>query len=353
MKKNYWLIVIMILAFFVYFDKIGASYECGYHLNPGQNPNFSADITVDIENNEIRMRNSSSKSVSLTYGLHYVDDILDYYIDEHYSGLDASQKTSKLIEFLNGTCPKVVAFCPIYGHPELKYFQGYGVLFNLSYSDNAVVEISESSNGQFGKYLVGEKCEYVQVVEDSVKNAEIGERNYSCLFYDKIMKGNDEENIKPLKKLYESCLSSEDKIDCYSYNSNKSTILNYCNSVINRMNYNHPCMNPCLTLTDEISIIEQPGEVNGACNVSDKIWLWIANIFKWVKYIAPALVIVLSMVDFIKSFASQSDDDMKKAQGRFVRRLIAAVLLFIIPFLLEFALDVFNLVTDNPYCNII
>ena len=45
------------------------------------------------------------------------------------------------------------------------------------------------------------------------------------------------------------------------------------------------------------------------------------------------------MLDFIKAIGADKEDEMKKAQGRFIRRVIAAALIFIIPFILEFILE--------------
>ena len=89
------------------------------------------------------------------------------------------------------------------------------------------------------------------------------------------------------------------------------------------------------------------------CNVSDKLINWIANIIRWVRYLAPVLVIILGILDFIKAIASQSEDEMKKVQKRFVIRLIVAALFFLIPFILEFALKAFNLLSEDPYCGLI
>ena len=51
------------------------------------------------------------------------------------------------------------------------------------------------------------------------------------------------------------------------------------------------------------------------------------------------VVILLGIIDFIKAIVSEKDDEMKKAQGHFVKRLIAAALIFIIPFIIEFILN--------------
>ena len=62
------------------------------------------------------------------------------------------------------------------------------------------------------------------------------------------------------------------------------------------------------------------------------------------------LVTILSMLDFIKAIASQSDDEMKKAQGKFVKRLIVAALLFLLPFIINFVLKTFGFY--NSKCDI-
>ncbi len=128
----------------------------------------------------------------------------------------------------------------------------------------------------------------------------------------------------------------------------------YCNQVYSSCNWNDIALEKCIETDKQITKLKKEFGIKGAeCGVSSQLIKWLANIFKWVKYIAPVLAIILGMLDFIKSIASQSDDDMKKAQGKFVKRLIAAALLFIIPFIIEFVLDKFNIVSDNPFCNLI
>ena len=46
----------------------------------------------------------------------------------------------------------------------------------------------------------------------------------------------------------------------------------------------------------------------------------------------------MGILDFIKAIVADKDDEMKKVQGRFVKRLIAAALVFIIPLIIEFVL---------------
>ena len=61
------------------------------------------------------------------------------------------------------------------------------------------------------------------------------------------------------------------------------------------------------------------------------------------------LLIVLSIMDFIKAVASDSEDEMKKVSAKFVKRLIVAALIFLIPLILEFLLGIFGIGTSD-YC---
>jgi hypothetical protein len=74
------------------------------------------------------------------------------------------------------------------------------------------------------------------------------------------------------------------------------------------------------------------------CGFSGRLLVWANNILRWIKYILPVFVIVLAILDFIKAIGADKDDEMKKAQKRFITRLIAAALVFIIPLIIEFIL---------------
>ena len=116
---------------------------------------------------------------------------------------------------------------------------------------------------------------------------------------------------------------------------------------MNYSNYEYSCINLCLNINDDLpESLSSPKD----CGLSARIIAFIYNILKWVKYITPVLVIILGILDFVKALAAQDDDAMKKAQGKFVKRLIAAVLLFLLPLIIDYVLSVFHLVNDS--CNI-
>ena len=79
-------------------------------------------------------------------------------------------------------------------------------------------------------------------------------------------------------------------------------------------------------------------------------WL-IQELFNVVKYAGPFLVLVLSSVDFVKTIANGDDETMSKAQKKLLIRMLGVVLLFFIPNLVWFILELFGIVT-NPTCGV-
>ena len=128
------------------------------------------------------------------------------------------------------------------------------------------------------------------------------------------------------------------------YKKAKDRITNLCNSVMTQNNYIDSCVQACMGLNDKLIEIEGNAEKDsieggGNCVFSKRLVDWVMNILNWVKYLVPVLLIVLSILDFIKALAGEKEDEMKKAQKHFVTRLIAAALIFLTPFILEFIFD--------------
>ena len=153
--------------------------------------------------------------------------------------------------------------------------------------------------------------------------------NKTCPTFDNIF--NNE-----LIPAYKSCNNRA----CPAYQQEKSRLKDLCSAVLDNNSYDDMCLKNCLKLNERImSEIENKKLSLNSCGISNKLVVWLINIIKWVKYIIPVIVILLGILDFIRAVMGDKDDDMKKAQGRFVRRLIAAALIFIVPFILEFILE--------------
>ena len=156
---------------------------------------------------------------------------------------------------------------------------------------------------------------------------------YVCPFIDE-----REGKIETLLKKYKENPNSEYITE---YKAVLEEIKTSCTSILDHSDYNEACMNHCLNLSKSITRWNYGFDLsnfNNSCGFSEKLINWILNILKWIKYIIPVAVIVLGMIDFIKATASDKDDEMKKAQGRSIKRLIAAALIFLVPLLVEFIL---------------
>lgn len=130
-------------------------------------------------------------------------------------------------------------------------------------------------------------------------------------------------------------------------NEKDNIMKNYCNTILQHHSFDggteEECLRDCLDIAKTIKQAKINAGIisgeNGDCGFSDRLLVWISNILRWIKYILPVVVIILGILDFIKAIGSQKDDEMKKAQGSFIKRLIAAALVFLIPLIIEFVLD--------------
>ena len=89
------------------------------------------------------------------------------------------------------------------------------------------------------------------------------------------------------------------------------------------------------------------GNVNDEKSVA---WL-LQKLLNYIKILGPSIAIVLGSLDFIKAIVSSDEENMKKTQKRFVNRLIAAALLFLIPLIVELLLGLFGF-TTNVTCGL-
>ena len=94
-----------------------------------------------------------------------------------------------------------------------------------------------------------------------------------------------------------------------------------------------------------------PGEdVYGCEVVPEEVHKWIRISLNFIKYIALVLVIVLGTIDFIKAAGSGEPDAMKKAGQTFIKRVIAVIILFLLPMIVELILHLINLYGTTNDC---
>lgn len=74
-------------------------------------------------------------------------------------------------------------------------------------------------------------------------------------------------------------------------------------------------------------------------------------VFDLLKYAAIVLLFVLTIVEFFKAIPSNDQDAIKKAVQKTIKRLILAVIIFFLPDLINFVLELLGIVSD-PTCGI-
>ncbi|MCI6266367.1 MAG: hypothetical protein MR598_05940 [Erysipelotrichaceae bacterium] len=80
---------------------------------------------------------------------------------------------------------------------------------------------------------------------------------------------------------------------------------------------------------------------------NDELIKMIKSGITLVKIAIPIILIGLGIVDFVQAVFSSSEDKMKKAQQKFIKRLIIGVVIFLIPSLLKFILTIANGIWGN------
>ena len=92
-------------------------------------------------------------------------------------------------------------------------------------------------------------------------------------------------------------------------------------------------------------VTKKKDDVPANCDalLTEEVQTLLRNILNIVKYAGPILVIVLTIFDLIKASLSGDEGEIKKVSNKFVKRLIAAILLFFIPILIGFLFDFFDI----------
>ena len=64
----------------------------------------------------------------------------------------------------------------------------------------------------------------------------------------------------------------------------------------------------------------------------------VSTIINLIKIVVPILLVVFGMLDLGKAVMAQQEDEIKKGQQTFVKRLIAAVIVFLVVFVVQIVL---------------
>ncbi len=335
MKKIY--NILFVIALFMTFNlSVKAdTYYCAYTTvdakgTSGGDKTYTGSLEIDKTNLTITALYSESyNNVSQTI------EILDPLIK------DSSYNEESIVQVLtsNGTdlCPKSVKVCTNITEIDR------GIIINKGLWEYADEVAKSKGQKKYtlsdGKELKTEKCyeaeiDYEWYRANTVTKPNVDDNGLSyCVTYNNYFSQLKKYNSDDCKN---SSSCEEDRVN--NYNVLKENLKEYCKQKLGSGNYYDPCVVQCMNLESEIYALEGKGGASGNCGFSDRLIAFIVNILKWIKYLVPALIIILSIIDFMKAIGADKDDEMKKAQQKFMKRLIIAALIFIVPFILEFVI---------------
>jgi hypothetical protein len=82
------------------------------------------------------------------------------------------------------------------------------------------------------------------------------------------------------------------------------------------------------------------GSIGSGITIPEAIGNLINLGFKLLQIAVPILLIFWGMLDFAKAVIGQNDEDIKKKQGVFIKRLIAAVVVFLIVTIVQLVIGI-------------
>ena len=81
--------------------------------------------------------------------------------------------------------------------------------------------------------------------------------------------------------------------------------------------------------------------------VPNELFNLVHTIINVIKIAVPILLIIFGIIDFAKSVIAKSEDDVKKYRKNFVSRLISAIVVFLLIFIVQLAVNMIASVEET------
>lgn len=88
----------------------------------------------------------------------------------------------------------------------------------------------------------------------------------------------------------------------------------------------------------------------GDKNTEGTISYEINNILNIIKFIVPGLVVLLGTIDLSKAVLAGNEDEMKKAQKTFIKRVILGACVFLVPTIVNLIMTIADDILTGPVC---
>lgn len=82
--------------------------------------------------------------------------------------------------------------------------------------------------------------------------------------------------------------------------------------------------------------------------IDEKIPNIVSTIITVIKIVVPVLLVIMGMLDLMKGVTAGKEDEMKKAQGLFIKRLISGALVFLVVTIVQLIISFVADEEDKP-----
>lgn len=95
-----------------------------------------------------------------------------------------------------------------------------------------------------------------------------------------------------------------------------------------------------------VNLLAGYGSMDSICDDLAPILRIVGIVIKGIEIVVPIILIVVGMLDLAKAVSEKDEGEIKKAEQKLVKRAIAAVLVFLVTFLVSILM---TLVASNDY----
>ncbi|MFV0249650.1 MAG: hypothetical protein ACK5HP_01230 [Bacilli bacterium] len=92
----------------------------------------------------------------------------------------------------------------------------------------------------------------------------------------------------------------------------------------------------CFFISSEFVLAASEVSCGGVDGIPAALPIFTSNLTSLVKLLVPIILIIMGMLDMGKAVMSNDEKGMKESQSRFIRRILAAVIIFFIVAIVQF-----------------
>ena len=146
----------------------------------------------------------------------------------------------------------------------------------------------------------------------------------------------------------------------YSININKLYALNIKDNINiatiqNNLNYQETTDNNVVKIDQKYTIdgVDTSNNQISCAELFDQELINLINeVLAYPRIIVPIIIVVLGSLDFFKAVTAGKEDEMKKAQKKFIKRLVMGIAVFLVPTFINAIMHLANSIWTYTTCSL-